>query len=246
MKIAPSAILVTAALASAAHSTSSTYKLRIDPSNNTDISGKFLALKNSGTSEPNPLGVWGTDRMAREPYQFTMTPAADARFFAISGPGKDTDLVVYGDKVIMGLQDAKKGGKIELKPNEAIYSDKWMFRGNLLIHAQDFNSSWNPDPHGGPGSWRACKGDSVNDYQIYWYDGMSPLPIENCESVQLEAVEASSPSGIFISGAPSPTGVTNASSTSTASPLPFEGSASRATKATGLVGVLFGVFAFFS
>ena len=177
MKFTTSTMLSTSALlvtASAAVSTTSTYQLRVSSSKNSAIQDSFLALKDENvTSEPNALGVWSTGE-PRSPYQFKLTPSTtDARFYQLTGTVKQTQLIIYGNRVAMGLFDVPIGANPRVGEGEGLFSDKWTFLdlgGSVsLRHAQDFNSS--ETPTGGAGSWRACKGDSAVDYQLYWYDG---------------------------------------------------------------------------
>ena len=65
---------------------------------------------------------------------------------------------------------------MDLKKDPTYFDDKWTFLDiagvTTLRHAQDFKSTVNAT--GGAGSWRACRGDSEVDYQMYWYDGKFP------------------------------------------------------------------------
>ncbi|KAF2191594.1 hypothetical protein K469DRAFT_720648 [Zopfia rhizophila CBS 207.26] len=191
--------------------------------------------------------------MARYRYQLTFAASAsDSRFYKASGPGNNSKLMVWGDKVAMGLFDAPNDENVVVREDEGKFDDKWMFMesngGMFLRHAQDFGSS--STPSGGAGSWRACKQDTINDYQIFWYDGSSPLPIKNCEGIQLEAV-ASAPSatptasGSLGTLVPTSAGPTNASGTvSPTPPAPAVGAGSRVSQATALVSFFFSILAF--
>ncbi|KAF2477659.1 uncharacterized protein BDR25DRAFT_338455 [Lindgomyces ingoldianus] len=274
MKVTGSTILFTSALAAtgtAALSTSSTYQLRVSSSANTAINGGFIAVKDTGvTTSPNPMGLWLTDRKARDPYQFKLaTSPSDSRLYQILGTLKQTHLVLYGDKVAMGLFDIPIGSKVEVKDGEATFDDKFTTLGQqgatTLRHGQDFNSSGTDIPTGGAGSWRACKGDTVNDYQLYWYDGSSPLPIKNCEGISLDLVESTpspassggpfltgvtSPTatGSFLTGVTAPTATGRANSSGIVSPTPSSpaqgGAGSHVSEITGLMSIVFGVLAF--
>ncbi|KAF2798623.1 hypothetical protein K505DRAFT_371602 [Melanomma pulvis-pyrius CBS 109.77] len=273
MKFTTSTILSTSALlatASAAPSTSSTYQLRVS-SKNPSIGSSFLSLKNSAVStEPNALGVWSSGE-PRSPYQLTLsTSPSDSRLYELKS-AKQTQLMLWGIREAMAFYDAPIGAKVEVREGEGFYNDKFTFLESgadlSLRHAQDFNTSGSDAPTGGAGSWRACKGDSEIDYQMYWYDGSSPLPIKNCEGVQLEliastpqstptaATSATAAAGTFLPGvtAPGATGTSgtflpgatgNASSTS-GSPKQsaFPGSGSKMSIAGALIGMAFGSMA---
>ncbi|ORY02575.1 hypothetical protein BCR34DRAFT_618033 [Clohesyomyces aquaticus] len=267
MKFTTSTILLAGAIAATATaedvSYTKTYQLKVGSSTNTDIKGKFLATKEiAATTDNNPLGVWGTDRVARDPYQYKFTPSSqDSRFYTLKGALRISHLMTYGTDVAMGLYDILDGVNVTPKQGEVVLHDKFLALDGLLRVGSDFNVSGTP--HGGAGSFRACKGDSVNDYQIYWYDGLSPLPIKNCEGISLEFVEAqASPSptatgfltgvtaptatgtgGPFLTGVTAPTGTGNA--TSTAKPTqPAQGAGSKVAMGSGLMSLVLGALSF--
>jgi hypothetical protein len=175
MKFSTSDLLVlatVAASASAAPSTSSTYKLRVS-SSNPKIADSFLTIKDEGSST-NALGIYSTGE-PRSAYTVTFSPSpSDARFYEVKGALRQTQLTLFGLEEAMGLIDAPIGAKQEPKENERVFNDKFVImesQGTMYLrHAQDFKSS--DQPSGGAGSWRACLGDSEVDYQMYWYDGM--------------------------------------------------------------------------
>src|SRR4051794_12878200 len=102
MKFINSALLLTSALGARAITaeTSNTYQLRILPVDGSSIPKGFLALKDLfATTSPNALGLWLTDRVARDPYQFTFASASDSRFYILWGPERQSRLAIWGDKV---------------------------------------------------------------------------------------------------------------------------------------------------
>lgn len=148
----------------------SSYQLRV-VSQTPAIKDAILTLKDASgnAGSPNALGVWSTGE-PRSAYTFTISAAAsDARFYELKSSVTKTQLTLWGNKVAMGLYDVPIGSKLDITQDEAAYNDKYTTMGTMVRHAQDFNSS--SEPSGGAGSWRACKGDSEVDYQIYWYDG---------------------------------------------------------------------------
>jgi hypothetical protein len=178
MKFTTTAIFSTSALlatVNAAPSTSTTYQLRVN-SANPSIGTSFLALKDSSTTTtPNALGIWSSGE-PRSPYQLTLsTSPSDTRLYSLKG--QSSQLILYGIREAMGFFSAPLGYTAQVGQGEAFYNDKFTFLGynnddELKIrHAQDFNTSGTDLPTGGAGSWRACKGDSEIDYQMYWYDG---------------------------------------------------------------------------
>lgn len=177
MKLSAVAILsapfTATALAAASDSTSTAYQLRITNSQNTAINGTFITLKDSDTSK-SVLGVWPSDSTKHATYQFKATPATDARFYELFRTTGSSQLMVAGVSEAMELIDAKNPASITIGSGERKSSDKWLFvptgGATNLRFAQDANVD---APSGGAGSWRACKGDSANDYQLYWYDGKS-------------------------------------------------------------------------
>ncbi|KAF2258631.1 hypothetical protein CC78DRAFT_621666 [Lojkania enalia] len=265
MKTIISVILLASALGARAIDTSKAYQLRLSGSQNKDVADSIITLKDlSDSIDPNALGIW-SDRTAHPSFTFMLSTAAtDDRFYVLHGMPdefndvKNTRLVVWGDNRAMGLWDIPTGATPETKEGQTLFDDKWIIVDGYLKHAQDFNSAGVTQPSGGAGSWRICGGP--NDYLMYWYDGSSELPIDNCEGVQLEVVEAAvtptaSISGAWLTGVPAPsqtlgpfiTGVpapSNASSTirPTGTPNPFEDAASSA-KVGGLLGLVLGVLA---
>jgi hypothetical protein len=162
-------------------STSTTYQLRVN-SANPSIGSSFLSLKGpSTTSTPNALGIWSSGE-PRYPYQLTLsTSPSDSRLYSLKG--QDSQLILYGLEEAMGFFAAPVGYTTEVGKGERFYNDKFTFLDNKdlkLRHAQDFNTSGSDAPTGGAGSWRACKGDSEIDYQMYWYDGKLSLLFSSC------------------------------------------------------------------
>ncbi|KAF2003122.1 hypothetical protein P154DRAFT_111025 [Amniculicola lignicola CBS 123094] len=271
MKVTSSTVLVVSALAAAASAIDTTkiYQLRIKHAKQTPDG--VLTVKEEASDFPNPLGLWLTDRVSREPYKFTFSPAANSTelytLFSIASPAR---LSVFGNRVAMGLNDVPLGTTPKLGEGEMFFDNTFgIFGENLLRSADD-----NPNGLGSAASWRACKQDTVNDYQIFWYDGMSPLPIKNCEGISLEVEEAEAPAsssshpfltgvasptptasgfitGVpapttagYITGVPSPSATGSPNSTTTrGSPSQFEGAGSR-TQVGGVLAFIFGVLAF--
>ncbi|KAH7110607.1 hypothetical protein B0J11DRAFT_586186 [Dendryphion nanum] len=272
MKFTSTNIFITTALLASASAQSNpnlsaTYQIQVLHSTNPRINSSFLAVKNpkAGT-EPNALGVWSTGE-PRFPFQLTLAKATtDTRFFKLNGALRQTHLFVTGKDSIKGLFDGAIGSKVELKANETYYDDKWTFiemGGPLsLRHAQDHKTVVNAT--GGAGSWRACRGDSEVDYQMYWYDGRSPLEIKNCEGITLQLVESTPqssatatsviglPSPIRTSaaasgtiGLPSPSRTGSGNATNTGSPTQFPGAGSNVNVISGLTGLVLGAMAIF-
>ena len=72
------------------------------------------------------------------------------------------------------------------------------------------------------------------DYPVYWYDGSSPLPYEDCEGVQLEIVEAGT---VGMNGTGSTGGNTTATGAAKPTSTQFESAASRLSTAGAVLGV---------
>jgi len=124
----------------------------------------------------NALGVWSTGPV-RYAYQVTLSKSTSGpRLYELKGGFEPSQLTLHGIREAMGLFDAPIGALINVGAGEALYNDKFTFLKDTLSlrHGQDFNTSGTEVPSGGAGSWRACRGDSKVDYQIYWYDGKSP------------------------------------------------------------------------
>jgi hypothetical protein len=175
MKFTISTILHASALlatASAALSTNSTYNLRVG-SNNPAIKDALLALKaESTTTSPNALGVWSYGE-PRSTYTFTLGPnPANDKLFELKSTVKDTHLILYGPDAARAFYDVPIGADPTPAKGQSLLTNTFLqWNENQLRVVERYQPGSDPNDLIGAGSWRACKGDSEVDYQVYWFDG---------------------------------------------------------------------------
>lgn len=180
--IAPSILYTSACIAavSAAPSTGSTYNIRVG-SDNPAIKDALVTVKDeSATTSPNAIGVWSTGE-PRSAYTLTISSNhVNPKLFECKGTVKQTHLILNGPRAAMALYDVPIGADPTPKKGEALFTNaftRWEEKG--IRFADRYKAGGDPNDLIGAGSWRACKGDSEIDYQLYWYDGEPSSPVSS-------------------------------------------------------------------
>ncbi|KAF2641004.1 hypothetical protein P280DRAFT_548797 [Massarina eburnea CBS 473.64] len=247
------------------------YKLKVN-STIKGLGGSILSvIDESADSSATPLGVWNTGE-PRKPYTFTLsTSALSDKLYEVNGSLKKTHLILHGDIIAMGLYDVAIGAEPKASDDEALFTNQflavapWDGSKLALYQAENFKAGATDEKtFVGPGSWRACKGDSeaaFPDYQLVWFDGLHNLTqlFGVCDSVGLDIVEhqQASTTSPWITGVPAPsttdakgnwvTGVplpsNNVTSTGSPTPKSFEGVASHLGPASILISAMVGAVA---
>lgn len=186
MKFSAAAVLSATAVVATATATNGTspkagtqYQLKITLSDTPALKDTFLTVFDESDARDNyfnPIGSFSSGN-PRYPYTFTAELSVpEDNLYALKSVVKKTHLISSGNPIALALYETKIGADPAPQQGEKQYADRFLFLNKddkmFLVQAEAFRSGSGSVM--GPGTWRACLGDSQADYQIYWFDGELP------------------------------------------------------------------------